>query len=106
MSDRRHHRRYSRQLRVSCKSRPLAFDSLTRDICGGGMFIVTETMLPVDSQLDLEISRGADDPVIRCRGRIAWINQGQVETFPPGFGVELLELEERLMGRLFADLEV
>ena len=106
MPEQRHHRRYARQLRVSCKNPQLAFESLTRDICAGGVFIITSHLLPLDSPIDLEISFGVDDPVIHCRGRIAWINTGQVETFPPGFGVEFMEVDERIMGRLLHDLGV
>ena len=101
--DRRQHCRYPRQLRVSCKNRQLVFDSLTQDICGGGMFIITDNLLPLNSPIDLEISSGMDEAVIHCQGRIAWINVGQVETYPPGFGVEFLEMEEQIMGRLLQD---
>jgi uncharacterized protein (TIGR02266 family) len=104
MPEQRHHRRYPRRLRVSCKNQQLAFDSLTRDICAGGVFIITSHLLPPDSTVDLEISFGVDDQVIHCQGRIAWINAGQVETFPPGFGVEFVPGDEQLMGRFLNDL--
>ncbi len=103
MSEQRHHRRFPRQLRISCKNQQLSFESLTRDICVGGVFIITSHLLPPDSPIDLEISLGADDAVIHCRGRIAWINAGQVETFPPGFGVEFAEVDEQIVGRLLND---
>ncbi|MBI4643541.1 MAG: PilZ domain-containing protein [Deltaproteobacteria bacterium] len=106
MPERRRHRRYPRQLRVRCKNPQLAFESLTRDICAGGVFIITSHQLPLDSSIDLEISFGADEPFIHCRGRIVWINAGQLETFPPGFGVEFLEEDEQVMGRLLHDLGV
>jgi len=106
MPEKRRHRRYPRQLRVSCKNPQLTFESLTRDICEGGVFIITSHLLPLDSPIDLEISFGVDDPVIHCRGRIAWINIGQVETFPPGFGVEFAEGDELMMGGLLYDLGI
>ena len=106
MPHQRRHRRYLRQLRVSCKNPQLAFDSLTRDICAGGVFIITSHRLPLDSPIDLEISFGVDDPVIHCRGRVAWINMGQVETFPPGFGVEFVEVDEQMIEQLLNDLDV
>jgi uncharacterized protein (TIGR02266 family) len=105
MPERRLYPRYPRQLRVRCKNSQLAFDSLTRDICAGGVFIITSHLLPRDSSLDLEISLGAEEPFMHFRGRIAWINAGQVETFPPGFGVEFLEEDEQMMGRLLHDLD-
>lgn len=104
MLDQRRHHRYPRQLRVTCKDSQLAFESLTRDICPGGVFIITSHLLPLDSPIDLEISFGADDPVMHCRGRIAWINTGQLETLPPGFGVEFLEVDEKTIGPLLRDL--
>jgi len=104
MPDRRQHRRFPRQLRVIWKNRQLAFDSLTRDICMGGVFIITSHRVSLDSSIDLEISFGLDDSVFHCRGRIAWINAGQVETFPPGFGVEFVEVDEEMLERLLHDL--
>ncbi len=106
MPEQRRHHRYPRRLRVSCKNQQLAFESLTRDICVGGVFIITSHLLPPDSLIDLEISLGLDDAVIHCRGRIAWINAGQVETFPPGFGVEFAGVDEQMVGRLLNDLGV
>jgi uncharacterized protein (TIGR02266 family) len=104
MPDLRHHRRYCRRLRVNCKNPQLAFDSLTRDICAGGVFVITDHQLPLNSPIDLEIFFDGSEPAIHFRGRIAWVNAGQVETFPPGFGVEFLEVEEQMMGRLLEDL--
>jgi Tfp pilus assembly protein PilZ len=107
MLDQRRHHRYDRQLQVSCLNPKLAFESLTQDICPGGVFIITSHLLPLDSPIDLEISFGADDPIVHCRGRIAWINAGQIETFPPGFGVEFVDGDElRMIERLLQDLEV
>jgi Tfp pilus assembly protein PilZ len=106
MADQRQHPRYSHQLRVSCKNQQLAFDCLTRDICMGGVFIISTHRFPMHSPIDLEISFGADDARISCLGRVAWINAGQVETCPPGFGVEFLEVDEATLGRLLHDLSV
>ncbi|MEW6660064.1 MAG: PilZ domain-containing protein [Thermodesulfobacteriota bacterium] len=105
MLDQRRHRRYHRQLQVNCINPKLAFESLTRDICPGGVFVITSHLLPVDSPIDLEISFGLNDPILHCRGRIAWINAGQIETFPPGFGVEFDDGDEQMIERLLQDLE-
>lgn len=102
--EQRRHPRYLRRLRVICRNPQLAFESLSRDISAGGVFIITDQLLPLHSPIDLEISFGKDDPVIHCRGRIAWINTGQLETFPPGFGVEFVADDARKMGRLLSDL--
>jgi Tfp pilus assembly protein PilZ len=104
MSDLRHHHRYCCRLRVRCKNPELAFDSLTRDICVGGVFVITDHLLPLNSSIDLEITGDGPEPAIHCRGRVAWVNAGQVETFPPGFGVEFLEGEEQMIRRLLNDL--
>ena len=106
MFDQRRQRRYHHQLRVSCKNPKLAFESLTRDICAGGVFIITSHLLPLDSPIDLEITFGVDDPILHCRGRIAWINAGQIETFPPGFGVEFVDGDEQMIEQLLEDLGV
>ena len=106
MPEQRRQRRQQRQLRVSCKNPELAFESLTRDICAGGVFIITDQTLPLGSPIDLEISFSAQDPVLHCRGRIAWVNAGQLETFPPGFGVEFVDEDEPALRRLLRDLGV
>jgi len=106
MADQRRHHRYSRRLQVSCRNPNLTFDSLTRDISPMGVFVITSQVLPLGSPIDLEISFGANDPTLHCRGRIAWVNAGQIETFPPGFGVEFVEGDEQTMGRLLQELGV
>ncbi len=106
MTELRRHRRYLHRLQVLCKNSQLSFDSVTRDICQGGVFIITSHLLPPDSAIDLEFTFGGGEPAIHCRGRIAWINAGQLETFPPGFGVEFLEADQQMMGRLLEDLEI
>ena len=103
MPDRRQHPRFLRRLRVIWKDQQLAYECLTRDICMGGVFIVSDHLFPRNSPINLEISIGMDDSVLTCRGRIAWINAGQVETCPPGFGVEFLEVDEKMLSQLLDD---
>lgn len=55
--------------------------------------------MPEKSTVDLEFLLGEGRPVC-CTGKIAWVNRGQLESYPPGFGVEFLDLETGAIDRI------
>lgn len=65
------------------------------NVSTGGVFIETGAPLPVATPLSLEfIIPGYADP-IRCRGRVAWVNDAgnpQNRRLPPGMGLQFLDL--------------
>jgi hypothetical protein len=99
MNERRFYKRLKRTLRIRWRNEELDFLGVTSDICPGGVFVVTETDLPVLSTLDMEIWLERELPV-RCRGEIAWINRGQVISYPAGFGVHFIDLSDDVLATL------
>jgi hypothetical protein len=55
--------------------------------------VVTDKLLPVRALLDMEIWIEREIPV-RCRGEVIWVNRGQVVSYPPGFGIQFIDLSD------------
>ena len=61
----------------------------------GGLFIETETILPVDTLLLVKFKLPDDDAIIACNARVAWTNEtGHLKKYssPPGMGLQFLNL--------------
>jgi uncharacterized protein (TIGR02266 family) len=93
MIERRHFERVRRDLRISLKSEQVSFDGVTLDICPGGVFIISGQTLPRGSIVDVELWL-ADGARVRCRGEVTWVNRGQVVHYPPGFGMQFVDLSQ------------
>ncbi|OIP89544.1 MAG: hypothetical protein AUK55_14315 [Syntrophobacteraceae bacterium CG2_30_61_12] len=92
MLERRVHQRTKRSYRIFWNHEEVRCAGVTLDICPGGIFVVTCMPLIERSRLDLEIWIGDSVRPLRCRGEVVWVNRGQIATFPPGFGLKLVEL--------------
>ena len=99
MTERRHQKRIHKQLKIMWKNEDIAFDGITLDICPGGVFIVTNRLLPPKSIIDIDLWLGYETSV-RCRGEVVWLNRGEVMHFPPGFGVQFLDISEEALNLL------
>lgn len=65
------------------------------DMSGGGLFLETDTMRPVDTPLVIKFKLPGTDAVIVCNSRVAWINEpGDIKksSLPPGMGIQFLDL--------------
>lgn len=61
----------------------------------GGVFLECDEPLPEDTPLTLEIFLPTRNSRIRCRGRVAWINdpkKKKKDSLPPGMGLQFLDL--------------
>ena len=61
------------------------------------MFLATGNLFEIDTTLNLEFVIPATDRVIRCNGRVAWVNQKESPRkplLPTGVGVQFLHLGE------------
>ncbi len=68
------------------------FSEFTRNINEGGLFIESETLLPLDEQVQLKFQLpGVDDP-FKVSGRVAWVREAGIDG-PPGMGVEFEKLD-------------
>ncbi len=98
--ERRQNRRIERQIKVvwgSGQSR--LCESTTHDLSADGAFISTSRVPAPDSEIEMEFTFH-NGYAVRCRGKVVWVNKGQMESFPPGFGVEFVEVDYRIMAFL------
>lgn len=61
----------------------------------GGLYLETEAPLPAETALEIAFALPGKGQIIRCRGRVAWVNAGRGCTaprLPPGMGVQFLGL--------------
>ena len=91
MVQRRHHERILRRIHIACRNETLEIEGMTLDICPGGVFIITENLLPACSLVDVDLWLDDDSP-LHCVGEVTWVNRGQVIHYPSGFGLQFLEL--------------
>lgn len=99
MIERRRQKRVNKELRIVWKNENVAFDSVTLDICPGGMFVVTNRLLAPKSIIDVELWLS---PVfsVKCHGEVVWVNRGEVIHYPQGFGVQFLDISEKALNHL------
>lgn len=66
------------------------------NISGGGLYVETEELLALHSELDLEIGVSEWDRVLKVRGKVVWVNSNPQETMSlkRGVGVKFLELSK------------
>jgi len=69
------------------------------NICCNGVFIVTETVLPVDTELALRIRLPGDFAIMDIAGRVAWVNQASAAS-PAGLGIEFVSMSAEVMIRI------
>lgn len=101
--NRRRHERIKKELRIRWGDQEVGFHGVTLDICPGGIFIITERVLPINSSLQVEVLLD-DGSTMMCLGKVAWVNRGQLDHYPPGFGVEFLNLPVEVRLVLFHSL--
>jgi len=65
------------------------------NVSTGGVFIETETLLPVDTILALEFILPQNVETIRCNGRVAWLNRPELmvnPNLPVGMGLQFTNI--------------
>jgi type IV pilus assembly protein PilZ len=69
------------------------FSDFAQNISEGGLFLATETALPVSTAISLEFRLpGSQEPIVVC-GRVVWTVNGGPEQ-PSGMGVEFENLDD------------
>ena len=92
--DRRRCKRVRREFQVTWSKGDTTFDGVTKDICPGGVFIVTTHLLKVGSTIQIELQVDEPSPLCCC-GEVAWTSQLQIRSLPSGFGVRFVDLPDR-----------
>jgi CheY-like chemotaxis protein len=73
------------------------FTGALTDISVGGIYVEAEEPLPIGTKLQLEFRLAQNAPLIRCKGRVAWIKSKfelQSEDALPGMGIEFIEIKK------------
>jgi len=73
------------------------------NLAGGGAFIETGKLRPVDSSVFIEFSLPGDSNLIRCRGRVAWLNHpvwSKKPRLPIGYGVQFEDMSSQCKQRI------
>ena len=80
-------------VRVDYSTVDSIFSEFTRNINEGGLFIESETPLPLEDKVQLHFRLpGVDDP-FKVDGRVAWIKESGADG-PAGMGIEFENLDE------------
>jgi type IV pilus assembly protein PilZ len=90
----RQYERYPVNLRVDFSTRDAFLANRVSNLSQGGLFIATETPLPVQSELDIVLTLKDEDERIRARGRVIWtydIRKGTSKVIP-GMGIKFVDL--------------
>ena len=90
--------RYTASLRIQyqCGADP---DRVLANYCvnlsTGGIFIETTDLLPVDTPLNIEFILPEDGRIVKCSGRVAWLNHPESiknQNLPVGMGLQFINL--------------
>jgi len=68
----RAHARYEVSMPVDCSTRDVFVSSQFCNISRGGMFIKSDTPLPIDTEVSLVLRLSEPGRSIRARGRVVW----------------------------------
>ncbi len=100
----RESQRFSARLRVRYGTRQHdLLSDFSIDLSTGGLFLTTGHPLPMETPLSMEFILPTHEAVIRCKGRVAWVNdpsQKKKTGLPPGMGVQFLDLSLDDMGAI------
>ena len=90
--------RYVARLRIQyqCGADPdSVLSNYSVNLSTGGIFIETTYLLPTDSPLNIELILPEDGRIIKCTGRVAWVNHPESiknQNLPVGMGLQFLDL--------------
>lgn len=68
------------------------YEALALSFSKGGIFIKTESLLPIDSLLTIEVRLKAEDIVFTVSGKVIWVNPRESQGRPVGMGVKFYKL--------------
>ncbi|MBN2106203.1 MAG: PilZ domain-containing protein [Deltaproteobacteria bacterium] len=74
------------------------------NLSSGGVFILANNPLPIDSQLSMRFHLPGDTEIIDVRGRVVWIKQ-RSSVFPAGMGIQFTELSPTHQRKIEAFVE-
>ncbi len=87
--------RVEARLRVHFGQSHELLTSYSVNLSTGGLFLETGTPLPAETPLNLEFFLPDSAAIIRCKGRVAWVNptdRSRKPQLPSGMGIQFLDL--------------
>jgi uncharacterized protein (TIGR02266 family) len=96
LDEKRDSRRYMARMAVFYGHyKKTIFTNYSINMSTGGMFIESENILPVDSELVVKFKLPDSDRIIVSNARVAWTNDPDAikkPSLPPGMGIQFLDL--------------
>jgi uncharacterized protein (TIGR02266 family) len=93
------HPRVELQVEVSLESEHNFYTGLSSNLSEGGLFVATETPLPLGTRLLVRFAlEGAGSP-IDAVGEVCWLRP-RSRDFPMGFGMRFLEISAEALARV------
>ena len=68
------------------------FEALSLSLSKGGLFIKTDMLLEIDTQVDLTVKLQAEDISFKVSAKVIWINPRETQGRPQGIGLKLHKL--------------
>jgi type IV pilus assembly protein PilZ len=93
-SERRRDPRYSVHIAVDCQTREMFVSNYVTNISKGGVFVRTDTPLPLYSEIVLTLALPGSERKIAARGKVAWTYDVRKEDgrLVPGMGIKFLDM--------------
>jgi uncharacterized protein (TIGR02266 family) len=91
-ADARKHLRYKVTIPVDCSTRDMFFSNHVCNISKGGLFIRSESPLPLNAEVTLVLCLSETNECIRATGRVAWNYDIERRTsqIVPGSGIHIV----------------
>jgi uncharacterized protein (TIGR02266 family) len=96
--------RVATTIKIAFQNSGVPVSSYILNLSSGGIFIKTDTPLPIDSMLSLHFQLPGDLEPMNIQGRVVWIKQ-KANAFPSGMGVQFTELSQAHKKKIHAFVE-
>ena len=82
-------------------------ETLSKDIGGGGIRCVSSTLIPVGSEIRLEVPLPNGEPILNLRGKAAWFRiLPESDQFEVGISfLDVTDRTKRLLSRYFESIQ-
>lgn len=89
---------------VNVQSESNFWTGFAADLSGGGVFVSTLTLLPIGSEVMLQLSFPPDAAVHHLKGVVRWTRDPSVasEGLPAGLGVQFVDLPDEVKAKVQA----
>jgi uncharacterized protein (TIGR02266 family) len=74
------------------------------NLSSGGVFIIADNPLPIDSELSMRFRLPGDEEMLAVRGRVVWIKQ-RSSFYPAGMGIQFTEISPEHQKKIHAFVE-